>query len=704
MIEAIRSVWGNVGFNDLFARTPVIMQSERAECSLACLAMILGYHGHQIDLISLRKKLGSSSRGVNLAQFVKMADELNLSADAMHIEDDYLKQVNLPCVLHWNENHFVVLTKVGKKYITIHDPGFGLRKINKDTLDNHFSGIIIEFFPNDRFTKKNEERKLKLMELLDGKLSELSPLIKLTAIMLFSQLLLVALPLFTQSILDYVVIDQNENLLLPLIAGFSLILLMKNASQYIYQWISLYFSNRISYQLVQKVFGKLIRLPLEYFEKKDLGDITNRFQSIHHIRHIITTTAVTCSVNLFLMLVTYVAILSYSLLIGMLVLGFVITYFLLRFYYYSDERILTEETFVAHAGHENKFIEAVRTIQTVKIFQQEQNHQKQWLKKTESAIDSEITLSKFMLNVNTISELIFGIEFLVTTSLAAYLVLAEQISIGMFFALIGFKTFFLDSSRQFISEAFHLRLIELHLGRISDIVLSEQDATYQPNLIDTREKLDAASLRVENLSFQYSSNEPFVFERVNIEVMPREFVAIIGASGCGKTTFLKCLLGLLEINHGQITINNDLFVSSGRYKSNIAAVMQNDTLFNGTIKENVTCFSDNVDEKLLDEVLDLACIRDDVYSMPMGVNSLLGDLGVSLSGGQKQRLEIARALYRKPSILFMDEATSHLDPSIEKQINKNIASLGTTRIIVAHRKETIESADRTIDFSQFQKR
>ncbi len=683
-------------------KVPTIIQSERAECSLACIGMILGYYGYNVDLVQLRELNAVSSKGVNLKGVIDISSKFGLSAQALKVECNALNAIKVPCILHWEDNHFVVLTKVSRSFVTIHDPAFGVKKIPLEELPNFFKRVVLELAPNDNFIEKNLANNLKLSDLITFNKSLKKSISYLVGLSILAQLLMLTMPMLTQTLLDKVVIEKNQNIVTPLIIGFFLLLLVRTTTNYFRQWLSLYFSHNLSFDMASKTLNHLIKLPIDYFDKKNLGDISSRFESIHHIRNIITSVFASSVVNLLMLIITAIAMLFYSIEISLIVFSFVSFFIFVRLYLYHRERTLTEETFVGHSQHESHFLETMRSMQTIKVFQKENERHEKWQEKLSEAYDKDINLGRLQLGLNTFTDLLFGLEYIVTILLAAKAVYSDTFSIGMLFAYLTFKTFFIDSSRSFLSEALHIRLIELHLRRLSDIMLTRRDPSNLSQIKDVALPIDSqlSSIEVRNLSFSYAKEEEPVFENLNFTIRAGESIAIVGQSGCGKTTLLKCLMGLLQPSFGDILINGHPIKDIDDYRDNISGVMQSDKLFSGSIAENISCFSKNIDMNRVKEVAKLAALCSDIKSMPMKYQSIVGELGSTLSGGQKQRVEIARALYKKPKYLFMDEATSHLDTANENIININIASLGITRIIVAHRKETILSVDRVIDLSK----
>ncbi|NQZ10751.1 MAG: peptidase domain-containing ABC transporter, partial [Algicola sp.] len=377
------------------------------------------------------------------------------------------------------------------------------------------------------------------------------------------------------------------------------------------------------------------------------------------------------------------------------VLVAVALYALIRIAMYRPFRNITEQEIIARAEENSNFMETVRAIQTIKLFGSEVKREGQWQNRYANAINQSIRLGHYKITYAGINRLLFGTENIVVIFLAASLVIDGGFSTGMLFAFISYKNQFMEKTANLIEKIIEFKMLGLHFERLADIALTKKER------IDTQgiKKHDlAGSISVNNISFRYSDATPEVLSNFSLEIKAGESVAITGPSGCGKSTLLKLMLGLNKPDSGEVLLDGLPMEQLGnrQYRQQIAAVMQNDQLLSGSVADNIAFFAIPIDMELVAQCAGRASIHEDIIKMPMGYDSLIGDMGSSLSGGQKQRLLLARALYQKPKILFMDEATSHLDTKLEADINQSIKRLNMTRVIIAHRKETIASADREI--------
>ncbi|MEX1058345.1 MAG: peptidase domain-containing ABC transporter, partial [Natronospirillum sp.] len=451
------------------------------------------------------------------------------------------------------------------------------------------------------------------------------------------------------------------------------------------------------------LFRHLIRLPVDYFQKRHMGDVVSRFGSLQAIRELLTTGLVSAVVDGIMAIITLVVMLVYSVKLGLVVVGFVVLYGLARLALYRPLRQLSEEGIAAHAKHQSSFMESVRAIQTVKLFQRENDRQNLWQNKYASAINTDIRIAKWEIGYGAINGILFGLENIVIVYLAAQAVMGSLISVGMLFAFMSYKQQFVDSMDGLIVKLIDIKMIGLHLDRLADIAFTEPERVDDQSIPGQVLVPLTGALAVQNLSYRYSEADEWVFNDLSFEIQPGASVAIVGPSGCGKTTLMKCMMGLLSVEQGQVLVDGTPINKVGHYRQSIAAVLQDDQLLSGSIADNIACFDPQPDQTRIQTCAEMAAIHDDIQQMPMQYNTLVGDMGTSLSGGQKQRVLLARALYRQPTVLFLDEATSHLDTANESLVNEHIKRLQITRIIVAHRKETIASADTVIHLNELKK-
>lgn len=698
-------------------RLPLILQSEAAECGLACLAMVAGYHGYQTDLASMRQRFSVSLRGSTLKSVMDIAGALSLATRAIRIELDDLPYLPTPSILHWDLNHFVVLNKVLSKpdgrlaSIIVHDPAKGERQIHLDEISRSFTGVALELAPTSSFERKQDKQQIRLQELFGKVIGLRSGLTQIIALALAMEIFALVTPFFMQWVVDGAILSSDRSLLTMLAFGFGLLMLVQTAIGVFRSWTVIYLSTHLNLQWVTNVFSHLLRLPMHYFEKRHLGDVVSRFNSIHVIQQTLTTSFAEAILDGVLAITILVMMLLYSPALSMLVLLSISVYLLMRTSMYAAFRRASEEQINLLAKEQSLFFETLRGIQAIKLFNHEDDRRMRWVNALAAATNRGIATQKMTLGFNTAHTLVAGIENILIIVLGARLVMDNVFSVGMLYAFIAYKTTFIGRIYSLIDKYLELKMLSIQGERLADIVLAAQEGAPVHQIDTSAQRMpqqqffqaapDDMTIEVRNLCFRYSDIEPWIVNDLTFTILPGESLALVGPSGCGKTTLLKLLLGLLEPNQGEILIGGIPLAQLGarNYRTLIGAVMQDDSLLSGSISDNISFFDQQADQIWVQDCAKAAAIAAEIQKMPMQYQTLIGDMGTSLSGGQKQRLLLARALYKRPKILFLDEATSHLDVQRESEINQTIHALKLTRVIVAHRPETIRSAGRIIELS-----
>jgi ATP-binding cassette, subfamily B, bacterial CvaB/MchF/RaxB len=677
-------------------RLPMVLQVEAAECGLACMAMIASYYGHHADISDFRRRFGLSLRGATLKDLMHMADELGFTTRPLRLELGELSQLQTPCILHWDMNHFVVLKSVQAKTITLHDPAAGIRKLALSEISKHFTGVALEFTPTQKFEPAEPPTKLKMKTLVGRMVGLKRALGQVFLLALAIEICAVVGPFFMQWVIDHALVTADPDLLITLVLGFTLLLFIRVSLSALRAWLLMALGASLKVQGRTNLFAHLVNLPASYFEGRYIGDVMSRFGSQETILQTITTNMVEVILDGLLAIITLAVMVAYAPSLTIVVLAGAGLYGLLRWVSFQPLRQASTEAIVLSARRDSHFLETLRGIKTIKLFNAQTSRRVNWLNLLVQTINRQLTTQKLGLLFSHASMLITGLLAIVVIWLGANQVMANHFSVGMLLAFISYKDQFLSLTNNLVDRALDLYMLRLHAERLADIALTEPEAVVKGSgRMGDRQRV---AVEVRNLGFRYGDNEPWVLDDVNFRIEPGETVAIIGTSGCGKTTLLKLLASLLTPTKGEIIINGRRLDSIGMetYRSILGVVMQDDQLFAGSLADNISFFADNQDLARVEQCARLAAIHEDIAKMPMGYSTLIGDMGTVLSGGQKQRVLIARALYRNPGILLLDEATSHLDVEREKAVNTAIRATEVTRIIVAHRPETIQSTDRYI--------
>lgn len=689
LLERLNLGWGS--------RLPMVLQTEASECGLACLVMVTQYFGNAADLPSLRRRFGMSLKGATLKDVMRVAEQVGLAARPLRLELEELAQLRTPSILHWDLNHFVVLEGIDGGSAVIHDPAVGVRRMSISEVSRHFTGVALELTPTSTFETAEPAPRVRVSQLL-GRINGLRrSMLNLSGLALTIEVFAMLSPFFLGWVVDQALVSADRDLLLTLAIGFGLLLMLRTAVTALRGWLLMGMNASLKVQSRANLFTHLIHLPTSYFEARHIGDVMSRFGSQETILQAITSELVEAILDGTMAGITLLIMFVFAPDLACVVLFGALLYGGLRWASYRPLRHATSEAIVWGARRDSHFLETLRGMRTVKLFNGQDDRKVHWLNLLVETINRQLTADKLRLLFRTASQLLFGLLGIVVIWLGARRVLDGSFSAGLLIAFLAYKDQFFERIGELINKAVDLTMLRLHAERLADIALTEPEtrrSSYRP--VDT--EYLPASIEIRNLGYRYSEHEPWIFENVSFRIEVGESVAIVGPSGGGKTTLLKVMAGLLQPTKGEILINGEPMKRIGleAYRNMLGVVLQDDQLFAGSISENISFFSDAPDQGRIEACAILASVHDDIASMPMGFGTLIGDMGTVLSGGQKQRVLIARALYRRPGILLLDEATSHLDVKREREVNEALRYVRATRVVIAHRPETIRAADRVI--------
>ncbi len=681
-------------------RLPLVLQTEAAECGLACVAMVASFHGHEIDLPAMRRRFSVSLKGASLRGLIAVAQTLGLHARPLKLDLPHLSDLKLPCVLHWGMNHFVVLHEVAAHRVVIHDPAIGERRLAMKDVAEHFTGVALELTPSSDFRPQCETRQIKLFKLMGQVTGLRRGLVQLLLLGVALQVCALVAPFYLQWIVDEALVSFDRDLIAVLGLGFLLIVLIQAAVTITRAWVSTVLTTQLNFQWLGNAFAHLLHLPLPFFEKRHLGDIVSRFGSIQTIQRSLTIQLVEGLIDGLLVLATFALMVLYSVTLSAVATIAVLLYGLLRWAIFRPLRDANSEQIIHAAKQQTHFLESARGIQGIRLFGRSAERHAGWSNRLVEQFNAELRIARITISYQMAHTLIFGLERVIVIWLAALAVIDGKFSVGMLFAFLAYKDQFSQRLASLIDRLFELRMLRLHGERVADILLAE------PERQDTMPEVDLAAvaphIEIAGLSFRYADGEPWVLKDCNLDIPAGQCIAITGISGSGKTTLVKLLLGLLEPTEGCIRVAGRKLEQVGieNFRRIAGAVMQDDQPFSGSIADNICFFDPSPDQVRIEACASMAALHDEIAAMPMGYNTLVGDIGTGLSGGQKQRVLLARALYKTPRLLVLDEATSHLDTWNEQAVNQAIAQLALTRVVVAHRPETIAMAQRVVVLEQ----
>ena len=685
-------------FFSLFRRNepPVVLQTEEAECGLACLAMCAAAHGYETDLLMLRQRHPVSLKGTTLARLVEIASDLRMNSRAVRLEIAELGQLATPCILHWELNHFVVLVSVGPRGIVVNDPALGRREVSMEEVGRRFTGVAMELTPRADFQPKVEKTRLDLRLFLTGQQGLGSAFGQVLLLSLALETFGILLPLLNQWLIDDVVVTSDVSLLVVLSVAVFLLLVTHTVTRMLRGWILMAATITWNLRSSSSVFQHLVRLPVTFFEKRHVGDVLSRFRAVDEIQSTISSNFVETFLDGLMAAIALAMMMLYSVKLTIIALLAALGYVLVRFMMFGRYRAATEERIVRSATRDSFLYETVRGIPAIKFFSQIGWQVAGWMNRQVAVSNATVVTRKLDLVYQGANGLIGALETSLILFLTIGMILEKQYTIGMMIAFLSFKGQFLTRVVALADRVARLRLLRLQAERLSDIVLTEPEAERAPADRLRIDRDGPLTIEVRNVSFRYAPGEDAVIRNVSFTLSTSDSVAIVGPSGCGKSTLMKIVTGVLTPDEGEVLLNG-LPVSrlgAATYRELIGTVMQEDYLFSGSIFDNISMFDAAPEEARVVEAARHAMIHDDIAMMPMGYQSLVGGMGTNLSGGQKQRILLARALYKKPRFLFLDEYTSMLDYETEMAVQASLARLPVGRFVITHRRRNLLPQDR----------
>jgi ATP-binding cassette subfamily B protein RaxB len=603
-----------------------------------------------------------------------------------------------PCILHWKMDHFVVLKKVTRKYVFLHDPSMGPRRLTFAEASRYFTGVALELTPTPSFAPRDERRPLRLRDLIGRVVGLKRALGQIFVLAAALELFSIISPLFLQLTVDKVLAAVDRDLLVTLGIGFMLLIGLQSFLSALRSWTTLYFGTSLKLQWYANLFSHLVRLPVSFFEKRYFGDILSRFDGAEAIQRTLTNNFIETILDGLISIFVLAVMFFYSRKLALIVILSVVLYVALRNLAYLPLRRSMEEQIMRSSRQQTHLIETLRGIRTIKVLGREDSRKTRWMNLLADTTNAQVETERLTLLFKAANGLIFGLQSVAVVWFGAVLVLGGQFTVGMLFAFVAYQEQFKARITTLVDRLYDFRMLSLQVQRLADVVQEKPESTY---IESTGAEVEDASIDVRNLFFRYSDTEPWLLEDVTFRIAPGECVAIVGPSGAGKSTLLKLMAGLLKPQSGDVIVNgHSVCQSRAAVLGNVGFVLQDDSLFAGTIADNIAFASDTADMARVEECARLACVDAEINEMHMGYNTLIGDMGSALSGGQQQRLLLARALYQRPSILILDEATSHLDVPTEQRIAAMLVDLRMTRVFAAHRPDTIRIADRVIALSR----
>lgn len=690
---------------------PNYLQPDSKDCGPTCIKIIAKYFGKTISVEKLRQLSETTREGTSLLNLSDTAEKIGLRTLGVKLSSNTLKEATLPCILHWNSDHFVVLYKIKKGFYYISDPSFGLirytesefldRWIGKNTSPESEEGIALLLEPTPKFENyKNQiaDKTFGFSYLFKYVFRYKKFIVQLCIGLLAGSLLQLVVPFLTQSVVDVGIKNQDVHFVYLILFAQIALFIGRSAIEIIRSWILLHLSTRINISLISDFFIKLMSLPIAFFDSKMTGDILQRINDHQRIESILTTSSLNVLFSAMNFLVFSFVLAYYSLQIFMIFIIGSILYFSWIFLFLKRRRELDFKRFSQLGSEQSKVIEIINGMQEIKLHNAEK--QKRWNWEHVQARLFNISIKSLALEQyqSVGSNFLNELKNIIITIISAKLVIEGQITLGMMLAISYIVGQLNSPIQQFIDFVRQLQDAKISLERLGEIHNKEEEDINAENSINT---IDLnADFQLENVDFKYLGSPDLVIKDLSISIPANKVTAIVGTSGSGKTTLMKLLLKFYLPVSGKILIGkSDLkTIPNKLWRAHCGVVMQEGYIFNDTIAGNITIGQENIDLKRLGHAVEMANIKAFIESLPLGYNTKIGMEGTGLSTGQKQRLLIARAVYKNPEFLFFDEATSALDSNTEKIIIENLNDFfkNKTVVIIAHRLSTVKNADQII--------
>ncbi|MCP5356773.1 MAG: peptidase domain-containing ABC transporter [Pseudomonadales bacterium] len=684
-----------LSFPQTSRKLPVILQAEKTECGLACLAMVAAYYGHRVDLNTLRHEHPVSSRGATLGQLLQVADALHLQSRALRVDMEEIRQIRTPAILHWDLDHFVVLRELGRRHARVHDPATGEHRLTLAELGRHFTGVAIESVPGKAFCVQTRQRRSRLRELFAVFPGFYASLLQLFVLSLLIQLVGIGAAFYLQLVIDESITKADVDLLTVLSTGFGLLMLSRVGMSFLRGTVQMAFASLLGFQMAGNVMTHLMKLPVDFFLKRHVGDLVSRFAGVQEIRQLLSEDLITAVLDGLMASLTLLVLFVFDARLALIVTVFVVLSMTLKLGVVAPMRARTEQIMVAEAKANSTFMESLRGIEMLKFCCRELPRIRHWRHQLAEQVNAGVQLRRLTLRVEAAYGVIAALEHILVVTLAARAVLAGQMTLGFMSAFLALRSQFSASVSSLIDRLVQMRMMSLQLERISDITCAPAEFT---DFHVTPAEGRICELSLVGVGYCYAGDPRPVLQEVSLHIATGEIIAITGASGSGKSTLLKLLAGLLQPSSGELLVNGESLHAERlrRHRHQCAGVLQSDQLLSGTLRDNITLYDDEVDELRLQQAAAMAGIQNFIQSLPMGYHSLVGDMGSMLSAGQAQRILLARAFYARASLLLLDEATANLDQAVENQVLQSVRALGITTVMITHRAAPLRIASRVL--------
>jgi ATP-binding cassette subfamily B protein RaxB len=682
---------------NLFALTrrklPLVMQEANGECGLACIAMVAEWHGHKLDLPYLRSVYPTTRRGLSLANLAAIADQLRFDVRGYQIDETAdLGKVRLPAVLHWGKNHFVVLKSVRRGIFTIHNPAAGICRYTATELVEHFSGYVLELMPGQTFETIVRAKKYTLQRILELTHGLKASLIQVIVVSVVSSLMMMLLPILVQVALDSVLPRSDFDLLGVLAGGVMLVMLTVGLAQWLQKRIIANAGSAFFAQLTRNAVGHIFRLPLRYFESRHPGDIATRLDSVDNVRNVVTKSFVAGTVDLIMILFSGTIMFMYAPTLASLVSALFLVVVGVRLGLYPALRRQGSLALKFKAEERARLIDNLRAAAALKSANATLHTTSRWydsfVRHVNAGFRIQLTESNAVLLVDAVTAL--GMALTLYYGVTA--VIAQQMTVGMLYAFFTYRTMFFDKIDNLVTTMTEVSMLGANMARLADFLEEEPEPV--GHLVDRQIRRGIAARK---LSYRTGFADPFILSDIDLDIPTSgpSTIAILGPSGSGKTTLLKVLAGLYSPSEGDLEVDGVSLRSwgLGAYRQNVGLLLGNDKLLRGSILENVSAFAMNPDRGRAMAALRTACLEEAMAELPRGLDTVVSEENGVMSSGQRRRLMLARALYKDPPLLLLDEVTSNLDAETAAAVIRNLADHPATKVIATHDPQVLDHCD-----------
>ncbi len=696
----------------MFNKFPFFQQLDQMDCGATCLRMIAQFYGRSHSLQSMREKCHVDREGVSILGISEGAESIGMRTLVVKIpfvtdspEDSGMTEVPLPCIVHWEQRHFIVVYKVNQKYVWVADPAKGKMKLSREAFEKGWlsddqKGITLLLEPSPDFYEfEGEKSNKKGLGYLFQYFRPYKRLIsQLILGLILGSIFQLIFPFLTQAIVDIGIENQNIGFIYLILIAQLMLFLSQTITSFIQSWILLHIGTRVNISILSDFLIKLMKLPIAFFDTKMIGDLLQRVHDHERIKLFLTNSTLATLFSFFNLIIFGVVLLIYNTSIFLIFLVASVLYLFWISIFLKKRKVIDYQNFEQLSENRSTLIELIQGMQEIKLQNSEKKRRWQW---------THIQARIFQVNIRSLvisqyqdagAGFITQLKDILISFIAAKAVIEGQMTLGMMLAvqyIIGQLNAPLQQMINFIRSTQDAKISLERLGEIHNREDEEHPDEQQLDMLPKQ-----ADLKIEKVSFQYNKLSEFVLEDINLTIPKGKITAIVGTSGSGKTTLVKLLLGFYKPTKGSIRVDSVALenISKKLWRSKCGAVMQDGYIFSDSIANNIAESDDQVDKNKLLKAVQMANIQPFVESLPLHYNTMIGARGNGISQGQRQRLLIARAIYKNPDFLFFDEATNALDARNERIIMENMNNFfeGRTVVVVAHRLSTVKNADQIV--------